>query len=128
MALKGTAQTRRARSPRQVLNRGEGWFPLCFQSKEQYEDYNALMNSSSNPSDNLGTFCMDCTPQYKTEMLECGRCEHPETRFVLYKNHVEQEVEQIGVAENSRFWSKVQRGITIINWGQDGKNKQPSQG
>jgi len=37
--------------------------------------------------------------------------------FVLYKNVIEQEVEQIGVAENSRFWNKVQRGITVINWG-----------
>ncbi len=117
MALKGSVQSRRARSPRSVLNRGEGWYPLCFQSKEQYEDYNTLMNASANPRDYVGTFCMDCTPEFKTEMLECNMCEHPETRFVLYRNVIENEVEQIGVAENSRFWNKVQRGITVINWG-----------
>lgn len=117
MALKGSTQSRRSRNPRSVLNKGEGYYPLCFQTREQYEDYNTLMNASANPRDTVGTYCMDCTPEFKTEMLECGMCEHPETRFVLYKNVIENEVEQIGVAENSRFWNKVQRGMTVINWG-----------
>ena len=26
-------------------------------------------------------FCEDCTPKYKLEMMDQGRCEHPEIRF-----------------------------------------------
>lgn len=52
-------------------------------------------------------------------MLEEGLCDHPETRFVLWRNGVEDEVEIVGVSNQSRFWKRVQRGESILNWGDD---------
>jgi hypothetical protein len=49
-------------------------------------------------------------------MLEEGLCDHPETRFVLWRNTYEQEVEVVGISNQSRFWKRVQKGEAILNW------------
>lgn len=110
------------RNPRNVLNSGEGWSPVCFENHGQYTDWIHLMRQSARPRDD--GYCIDCTPDFKSEMLAQGRCAHPETRFVIYKNEIENEIEYIGVSNESRFWPKVQRGMTVFNWGKDDEEDQ----
>ena len=116
-------QKRRERNPREVLNRGISWKPMCFQSRDQYKDWIHLMRQSPRPRDT--GYCYDCTPEFKAEMMECGRCEHPETRFVLRKNPTEGEVELVGISSESMFWKRVQRGGTILNWGNKDDQEVP---
>lgn len=114
------------KNPREVLNKPQGWKPMCFKSYEQYKDYIHLMRQSGNPRDN--GYCLDCTPEFKAEMMECGRCAHPETRFIPWKNAEEEEVEIVGISSDSRYWSRVQRGITVLNWGRDEDDDDQQQG
>jgi hypothetical protein len=115
MVRKGLTVKRRSRDPRNVLlgSRAQT-HPACFESSDQYRDYIHLMRQSSNPKDT--GVCMDCTPEFKTRMLEEGLCDHPETRFVLWRNTYEQEVEVVGISNQSRFWKRVQKGEAILNW------------
>lgn len=54
--------------------------PLCFSSRADYERW----LDSREPKDYLGAeHCTDCMPSFKARMQDCGRCEHPETRFKL---------------------------------------------
>lgn len=124
MARKGLVNKRRARDPRKVLlGSRASVHPACFEDSNQYRDYIHLMRASSEPRDT--GVCMDCTPEFKTKMLEEGLCDHPETRFILWRNKHEEDVEVIGVSNESRFWHRVQRGEAILNWGDDEKeNKQ----
>ena len=123
MGRKGLPNVRRSRDPRKVLlGSRSASHPACFESPDQYRDYIHLMRQSSNPKDT--GVCMDCTPEFKTQMLEEGLCDHPETRFVLWKNGFENEVEVIGVSNQSRFWKRVQKGESILNWGDDEEDKQ----
>lgn len=121
MGRKGLPNARRSRDPRKVLlGSRSASHPACFESPDQYRDYIHLMRQSSNPKDT--GVCLDCTPEFKTQMLEEGLCDHPETRFVLWKNGFENEVEVVGVSNQSRFWKRVQRGESILNWG-DGEEE-----
>lgn len=127
-AVKGQAQSRRKRNvankdPATSEKRGHGWKPMCFKTYDQYKDYIHLMRQSGNPKDD--GVCLDCTPEFKAEMMECGKCEHPETRFVFWKNETEGEVEMVGIGSDSRYWRRIQRGVTILNWGQDEDDTVP---
>lgn len=118
MGFKGLTHKRRARDPRSVLlGSRAASHPACFESSEQYRDYIHLMRQSSNPKDT--GVCLDCTPEFKTQMLEEGLCDHPETRFVVWRNPQEDSVEVVGISCESRFWKKVQRGESILNWSED---------
>lgn len=121
MGHKGSVQKRRTRDPRSVLlGSRAASHPACFESAEQYRDYIHLMRQSSNPKDT--GVCLDCTPEFKTQMLEQGLCDHPETRFVLWRNPLEDCAEIVGVSCESRYWKKVQRGDAILNWSDDGED------
>lgn len=119
MARKGIPQRR---DPRNVLSHSHAVVkPLCFESALQYRQYVTLMRQAARPKDD--GYCLDCTPEFKTQMLEEGRCSHPETRFALWKDHATQELEIIGVSDTSRFWGKVLEGNTIINGEEDGEDQ-----
>lgn len=97
------------------------WFPPCFKSKEQHRDYMWQVFKAKQPEDELN-YCMDCTREYKIQMLKEKRCEHPETIFVIWKTRVQQSKEEvndipvvpthstqedpdeIGISNLSRFW------------------------
>ena len=58
-----------------------GQVPACFHSLEQYEDWKVLARmAGANVAPRTGV-CVDCTPEYQSEMIACGRCENPEVRF-----------------------------------------------
>lgn len=52
--------------------------PACFDSKEQYRKYKTLAQLTASES---FTFCTDCTPEYRDEMHQQGRCKFPGTTF-----------------------------------------------
>jgi hypothetical protein len=79
------------------------------------------MRQAARPKDD--GYCLDCTPEFKTQMLEEGRCSHPETRFALWKDHATGELEIIGVSNQSRFWGDVLEGNTIINGYEDDEDQ-----
>lgn len=110
--------------PRKILNAGYGEsHPDCFHNATEYRQYVWLMRQADAPVDN--GYCLDCSPEYKNQMMQEGRCEHPETRFVVWVNR-QKEPEVIGVSNVSKYWNRVQRGDTVLNWGSDGEDKQPS--
>jgi len=92
------------------------WYPPCFRSKEQHSEYMWQLNRVNQPFD-PANYCMDCTHEYKIEMLKEKKCEHPETIFVTWKStHREPEEvlgklhtlqdkpDIIGISNASRFW------------------------
>lgn len=118
MARKGIPQRR---DPRNVLSHQHAMVkPPCFESALQYRQYITLMRQSARPKDD--GYCLDCTPEFKTQMLEEGRCTHPETRFAFWKDHATQELEIIGVCDTSRFWAAALQGNTIINGEENGED------
>jgi hypothetical protein len=114
------------KDPRKVLNQtcAES-YPACFNDARQYRDYIWLMRQAAEPKDH--GFCLDCTPEHKAKMLQEQRCSHPETKFVVWANRF-RETEVIGVSNRSRYWNRVCAGQTILNWGEDGEDKQSSEG
>jgi hypothetical protein len=91
------------------------WYPPCFQSKEQHTDYMYMIRRVGQPMDS-NNYCLDCTKEYKAEMLCAGKCEHPETKFVAWRTtYKDPEVEGkvisklnepdiIGISNISKFW------------------------
>lgn len=91
------------------------WYPPCFESREKYNEYMWTVARVGQPMD-CNNYCLDCTHEYKLEMLKENRCEHKETIFVdwriLYKapetegqlvtNQNEPDV--IGISNLSKFW------------------------
>jgi hypothetical protein len=88
------------------------WFPPCFESKQQHDEYMWQMQKTSQPFDPLN-YCLDCTHEYKVQMLKEGKCEHSETIFVVWKSShkkskftgvISEEPDVLGISNNSRFW------------------------
>lgn len=107
----------RPRDPRAVLNQDGGSYPACFNSSREYHQWLLLLRLSRQ---HMGVgICVDCTQQYKMEMLSEGRCVHPETKFAVLRNsNDEDQVEIIGVSSKSIYWARVEGGKTIIDEGQ----------
>jgi hypothetical protein len=115
----------RKRNPRAVLNKSGGYYPPCFNSSREYSQW-VLLLKVSNAGVNLG-YCVDCTPDYKMEMMCEGRCSHPETQFIVRRNSLERdELEVIGVSDESYYWTQVSQGAAVIDGANDGKDKQQS--
>ena len=55
--------------------------PLCFDSKRDWLEYQALASITRGSA--IHGFCEDCTPEYKAQMIEEGRCAFPRTTFAL---------------------------------------------
>lgn len=91
------------------------WYPPCFSSKEQHNDYLYMVRRVGQPMDG-NNYCLDCTKEYQAEMVCEGKCEHPETKFVVWRtNYKNPEVEGkvvsklnepdiIGISNISKFW------------------------
>ena len=54
-------------------------FPPCFSCRSDYVRWLDSGNRDSLPAGH----CSDCLPSFKTRMMNAGRCEHPETYFVI---------------------------------------------
>lgn len=54
--------------------------PSCFDSDEQYLEWLGLCRLSEHDPNN---HCHDCSADYQYDMMKAGRCEHPETRFMV---------------------------------------------
>lgn len=107
--------------PRRVLNAKYGEsHPDCFDNATAYRQYMWFIKEAASPKDR--NYCLDCNPEHKSKMLAEGRCEHPETRFVVWVNK-NREPEMIGVSNMSRFWHRVVKGESVFNWGEDGEDK-----
>jgi len=90
------------------------WYPPCFNSLEQYNEYMHIMIQTGRPTD-ANNYCMDCTREYKVDMLKDKKCSHPETIFVTWRTTFKQptaegkiittnELDVIGISNISRFW------------------------
>lgn len=91
------------------------WCPPCFENRLQYQDYMWQSHRANQPHDPMN-HCLDCTREYKIQMLKEKRCEHPETIFVVWKNaargpkeiegelHTQEEPDILGISNNSKFW------------------------
>lgn len=58
-------------------------FPLCFTSREQYENWLEVARVIRPGSID---HCTDCTPEYQAKMKAAGRCEYPGTTFAPGKD------------------------------------------
>jgi hypothetical protein len=88
------------------------WYPPCFESRVQYQDYMWQSHRTNQPHDPMN-HCLDCTREYKIEMLKQKRCEHPETIFVVWRSShkkdrpigaILDEPDILGISNNSKFW------------------------
>jgi hypothetical protein len=123
MPLKGYV---RPRNPRRVLNSG-GYYPACFNSAREYSEWRLLLRQSRE-SMRVG-YCYDCTPDYKMEMMCEGRCEHPETQFVVLRDSGNgDEIQMIGVSDQSIYWARVEQGAAVIDGAEDGEDQQQGEG
>ena len=55
-------------------------YPLCFDSRNQYEMWKLAGLNTGGVSSGI---CTDCTPEYKKEMLLQERCTEPSVKFGL---------------------------------------------
>lgn len=73
-------------------NQCEGTRPSCFNSDAQWREYAVAFviggrgNGSGDRKPTV-SYCRDCTSAYKKQMMEEGRCDHPETVFVRSEKH-----------------------------------------
>ena len=88
------------------------WFPPCFEHREQYKEYMWQAHKTSQPEDPMN-YCLDCTHEYKVQMLKEKRCEHSETIFVVWKSPskkdkpigaIPDKPDVLGISNNSKFW------------------------
>lgn len=59
--------------------------PKCYESDRKWAEYVVAFVWSSAPDRRASVrveHCRDCTPSYRDEQHELGKCEHPETVFV----------------------------------------------
>jgi desulfoferrodoxin (superoxide reductase-like protein) len=106
-----------SKDPRRVLSGAHAAsHPPCFNDAAQYRHWIYLNRQASQPRD--PSYCLDCTPDFKTQMTEENRCTHPETRFVIWASR-NKELEVIGVCNTSPMWKRVTGGMTLLNWGED---------
>lgn len=106
--------------PRRVLHGSHAQYhPPCFSNAAQYRQWMYLNTQATQPRDK--SYCLDCTPEFKDQMMKEARCQHPETRFVIWASR-SRELEVVGVSNKSVFWARVQAGNTILNWGEDGED------
>jgi len=90
--------------------------PACFEGETEYREYTVATLLTGHASRGVTTrinYCRDCTPDFKREMMESGRCSHPETVFVRETNGTSGDV--VGVAigdpENTRIWEQAVMGM-----------------
>ena len=58
--------------------------PSCF-TVTQWEEWSAFAMAAARPS--LEDYaCTDCLPEFKARMMRCGRCDWPETEFVVVED------------------------------------------
>lgn len=48
--------------------------PACFRTEAEWRDWFKIHHGADTP-------CTDCTREYQAQMIQEGRCEHPETLF-----------------------------------------------
>ena len=70
-----------------------GYYPLCFSSETQYEEWRTLAIRSGfrNPAG----YCTDCSPAYQDAMIVQGRCKNPSVNVEkLLRKEMEDDMHQ----------------------------------
>jgi len=92
------------------------WYPPCFESKEQHNDYMHMIRRVGQPMDS-NNYCLDCTHEYKIQMMKENRCEHHETIFVQWRTTyktpntegkittTQDKPDVVGISNISQFWN-----------------------
>jgi hypothetical protein len=58
--------------------------PSCFQTPEDWAEYvREVRRAPANSAPTKGCYCEHCEPEFQREMIESGRCDHPETTFTV---------------------------------------------
>lgn len=84
--------------------------PKCFTDR-QWKEYevHSLDTPSNTNRKGYANPCMDCTPEHKREMRAEGRCDHPETVFIVRKGREENDIEGIN-SDTFPTWERACRG------------------
>lgn len=91
------------------------WVPPCFRNSIQFNEYMHAVVQTGRPMD-PANYCMDCTREYKVQMMKEKKCEHPETIFVTWRTTYKKptaegtvintnELDVIGISNISKFWN-----------------------
>lgn len=74
-----------------------GYYPLCFRSAKQYEEWKLLAIRSGFKGS--AGYCTDCTPAYQDKMIEQRRCKRPSLDVEkLLQKELEEDIHQEIVA------------------------------
>ena len=68
-------------------------WPRCFDDLESYEEWVEAAREAHTPNVNC---CVDCIPEFQAEMIEAGRCEHPNVTFSWESRANAQDSEFVG--------------------------------
>jgi hypothetical protein len=91
------------------------WYPPCFENQDKYNEYMWTIAKVGQPMD-CNNYCLDCTHEYKIQMLKEKRCEHQETIFISWRTAhktpetegklvtTQNEADIIGISNISKFW------------------------
>lgn len=88
--------------------------PGCFRDQPEWHGYIAASMLTGHASRGVRShisYCRDCTPAYKAEMMECGRCQHAETVFVREEGGDVVGV-PLGRSKRSRAWEYAVMGMS----------------
>lgn len=75
--------------------------PSCFPSEADWIEWSAARSGACSP-------CEDCASAYKRRMLAAGRCDRPETIFV-----VDEDGEEIGLSADDPRFARLLMGLSV---------------
>lgn len=87
--------------------------PSCFPSSTEWREYVVAAVLCRNTSERRAApveFCRDCTPEYKREQMEAGKCAHPETVFIRSERY-HGDVIGVCIQKTTGNWERAMMGL-----------------
>lgn len=96
--------------------------PPCFESQFQWQEYTVAFVLSRGYAMTIGEktkidYCRDCTVKFKKQMMDCGKCHHPETVFIVQDSSKDVVGVSIQDDKKSGYWEKSMMGVegTVVH-------------
>ena len=89
--------------------------PPCFGGADDWREYVVAFMLCRSDSERRATpieFCRDCTPRFKDEMTECGRCSHQETVFIRSDKHGGDVIGVPAGKKSTSAWESAVMGVS----------------
>lgn len=85
--------------------------PSCFDDEEQFVLWLELARATG-----VGSYCFDCTPVYKAQMVGEGRCAWPTVQFWLVLDPEDEEWRLVGVRSDEELSLLAESGYLVARF------------